>query len=351
MNLSFRWYGANDPVSLDKIRQIPVVKGIVSAIYDLPPGEPWPFDKIQALKKEVEGKGFSLVAIESIPVAEEIKLGSPSRDRYINAFCESVRSVGESGVPVVCYNFMPVFDWMRTNLSFKLEDGSYALSYDDDELARVDLSSGAQGLPGWGAAYSASELRYLLDAYREINEEDLWTNLKYFLERVVPVAEEVGVKMAIHPDDPPWSIFGLPRIIRDEAALERLVKLVDSLSNGIALCSGSLGVDPKNDIPAMVRRFGALGRIHFAHVRNVKIMGEKRFCETAHPSSAGSLDIYEIIKAYHDVGFSGPLRPDHGRMIWGEEGKPGYGLYDRALGAMYIAGLWEAIEKGTTFRP
>jgi mannonate dehydratase len=157
--------------------------------------------------------------------------------------------------------------------------------------------------------------------------------------------------MAIHPDDPPWSIFGLPRIIRDEAALERLVKLVDSPSNGIALCSGSLGVDPKNDIPAMVRRFGALSRIHFAHVRNVKIMGEKRFCETAHPSSAGSLDIYEIIKAYHDVGFSGPLRPDHGRMIWGEEGKPGYGLYDRALGAMYIAGLWEAIEKGTTFRP
>jgi mannonate dehydratase len=351
VNLSLRWYGANDPVSLDKIRQIPVVKGIVSAIYDLPPGEPWPFDKIQALKKEVEGKGFSLVAIESIPVAEEIKLGSPSRDRYINAFCESVRSVGESGVPVACYNFMPVFDWMRTNLSFKLEDGSCALSYDHDELAKIDPSSGAQGLPGWSAAYSASELRYLLDAYRETNEEDLWTNLKYFLERVVPVAEEVGVKMAIHPDDPPWSIFGLPRIIRDEAALERLVKLVDSPSNGIALCSGSLGVDPKNDIPAMVRRFGALSRIHFAHVRNVKIMGEKRFCETAHPSSAGSLDIYEIIKAYHDVGFSGPLRPDHGRMIWGEEGKPGYGLYDRALGAMYIAGLWEAIEKGTTFRP
>lgn len=348
MKLSFRWYGANDPVSLDKIRQIPVVKGIVSAIYDLPPGEPWPFDKVQALKKEVEEKGFSLVAIESIPVAEEIKLGSPSRDRYINAFCESVRSVGKSGVPVACYNFMPVFDWMRTNLSFRLEDGSYALSYDHDELAKIDLSSGAQGLPGWSAAYSASELRYLLDAYREISEEDLWVNLKYFLERVVPVAEEVGVKMAIHPDDPPWPIFGLPRVIKDEAALERLVKLVDSPSNGIALCSGSLGADPKNDIPAMVRRFGGLGRIHFAHVRNVKILGERRFCETAHPSCAGSLDIYEIIKAYHDVSFNGPLRPDHGRMIWGEEGKPGYGLYDRALGAMYIAGLWEAISKSHT---
>ena len=348
MKLSFRWYGANDPVSLDKIRQIPVVKGIVSAIYDLPLGESWPFDKVQALKKEVEEEGFSLVAIESIPVAEEIKLGSPNRDRYINAFCESVRSVGKSGIPVVCYNFMPVFDWMRTNLSFRLEDGSYALSYDHDELAKIDLSSGAQGLPGWSAAYSASELRYLLDAYREISEEDLWVNLKYFLERVVPVAEEVGVKMAIHPDDPPWPIFGLPRVIKDEAALERLVKLVDSPSNGIALCSGSLGADPKNDIPAMVRRFGGLGRIHFAHVRNVKILGERRFCETAHHSCAGSLDIYEIIHAYHDVSFNGPLRPDHGRMIWGEEGKPGYGLYDRALGAMYIAGLWEAISKSHT---
>lgn len=348
MKLSFRWYGANDPVSLDKIRQIPVVKGIVSAIYDLPLGESWPFDKVQALKKEVEEEGFSLVAIESIPVAEEIKLGSPNRDRYINAFCESVRSVGKSGIPVVCYNFMPVFDWMRTNLSFRLEDGSYALSYDHDELAKIDLSSGAQGLPGWSAAYSASELRYLLDAYREISEEDLWVNLKYFLEKVVPIAEEVGVKMAIHPDDPPWPIFGLPRVIKDEAALERLVKLVDSPSNGIALCSGSLGADPKNDIPAMVRRFGGLGRIHFAHVRNVKILGERRFCETAHPSCAGSLDIYEIIKAYHDVSFNGPLRPDHGRMIWGEEGKPGYGLYDRALGAMYIAGLWEAISKSHT---
>ncbi len=348
MKLSFRWYGANDPVSLDKIRQIPVVKGIVSAIYDLPLGESWPFDKVQALKKEVEEEGFSLVAIESIPVAEEIKLGSPNRDRYINAFCESVRSVGKSGIPVVCYNFMPVFDWMRTNLSFRLEDGSYALSYDHDELAKIDLSSGAQGLPGWSAAYSASELRYLLDAYREISEEDLWVNLKYFLEKVVPIAEEVGVKMAIHPDDPPWPIFGLPRVIKDEAALERLVKLVDSPSNGIALCSGSLGADPKNDIPALVRRFGGLGRIHFAHVRNVKILGERRFCETAHPSCAGSLDIYEIIKAYHDVSFNGPLRPDHGRMIWGEEGKPGYGLYDRALGAMYIAGLWEAISKSHT---
>lgn len=348
MKLSFRWYGANDPVSLDKIRQIFVVKGIVSAIYDLPPGEPWPFDKVQALKKEVEEKGFSLVAIESIPVAEEIKLGSPSRDRYIDAFCESVRSVGENDIPVACYNFMPVFDWMRTNLSFRLEDGSYALSYDHDELAKIDLSSGAQGLPGWSAAYSAGALRYLLDAYREISEEDLWVNLKYFLERVVPVAEEVGVKMAIHPDDPPWPIFGLPRVIKDEAALERLVKLVDSPSNGIALCSGSLGADPKNDIPAMVRRFGGLGRIHFAHVRNVKILGERRFCETAHPSCAGSLDIYEIVKAYHDVSFNGPLRPDHGRMIWGEEGKPGYGLYDRALGAMYIAGLWEAISKSHT---
>jgi mannonate dehydratase len=149
--------------------------------------------------------------------------------------------------------------------------------------------------------------------------------------------------MAIHPDDPPWSIFGLPRVVTGKENLRRLLKLVDSPANGLDLCSGSLGVDPENNIPEIIREFG--DRIHFAHVRNVKITGEESFEEAAHLSEKGSLDIYEIMKAYHDVGFEGPLRPDHGRMIWGETGKPGYGLYDRALGATYINGLWEAISK------
>ncbi|MGL4968665.1 MAG: mannonate dehydratase, partial [Fusobacteriaceae bacterium] len=149
--------------------------------------------------------------------------------------------------------------------------------------------------------------------------------------------------MAIHPDDPPWSIFGLPRIITDEAALERFLKLVDSPANGLTLCSGSLGVSCKNDLPAMIRKFGK--RIHFAHVRNVSNYEEGSFTEVAHLSSCGSLDLVEILKAYHEVGFEGYMRPDHGRMIWGETGRPGYGLYDRALGAVYMNGIWETLEK------
>jgi mannonate dehydratase len=169
--------------------------------------------------------------------------------------------------------------------------------------------------------------------------------LKYFLEPVIAVAEEVGIKMAIHPDDPPWSIFGLPRIITNKQALERFIKLVDSPNNGITLCSGSLGVAPDNNVPELIRFFGKLGRIHFGHCRNIKITGDKCFEESSHRSADGSLDMVEIMKAYHDVGFHGPIRPDHGRMIWGESGRPGYGLYDRALGAVYLNGIWETLEK------
>ncbi len=345
MILSFRWYGESDPVTLDKIRQVPVLKGIVSALYDVPLGETWPLEKIQNLKAAVERKGFILSAIESIPVHENIKLGRPDRDALIDKYRASIRNMGKAGIPVLCYNFMPVFDWTRSNMAFPLPDGSNALSYDDVEVLKMDLSKGTKDLPGWSASYDAKELQALLDGYQELSEEGLWENLKYFLEKTVPAAEESNVKMAIHPDDPPWSIFGLPRIIRDEAAYDRFVKLVDSPNNGFSLCSGSLGARPDNDLPAMIRKFGAMGRIHFAHVRNVRITGKGAFHETAHPTESGSLNMYEIMKAYSDTGFSGPMRPDHGRMIWGETGKPGYGLYDRALGAMYLAGLWEALRE------
>ena len=161
----------------------------------------------------------------------------------------------------------------------------------------------------------------------------------------IPVAEEAGVVMAIHPDDPPWPIFGLPRIITDEAALERLVHIVDSPSNGITFCTGSLGPNSEVDLIRSIRTVGAMGRIHLVHARNIKRTGEKSFRECEHSSGAGDVNLYEVIKALVDIGFTGAIRPDHGRMIWGERGKPGYGLYDRALGAMYLAGLWEAIEK------
>jgi mannonate dehydratase len=169
----------------------------------------------------------------------------------------------------------------------------------------------------------------------------LWEHLAYFLERVVPVAEEVRVKLAIHPDDPPWSILGLPRIITNSAALERVLRLVDRTANGITFCTGSLGVLPENDLPAMIRSLGS--RIHFAHCRNVRITGERQFHETAHPSRFGDVDMREVLRAYRDVGFKGPMRPDHGRAIWDEHGRPGYGLHDRALGAVYLQGLWEGL--------
>lgn len=345
MQMTFRWYGDGDPVTLDNIRQIPGVTGIVTAIYDIPVGEAWPLEKIMELKNKVEAKGLALSVIESVPVHEDIKLGLPSRDRYIANYQQTLRNLAQAGVGVVCYNFMPVFDWTRSELDYQLPDGSRALIYKAETVQKMNPLTGDLSLPGWDASYTKDGMKALLEQYQSVTEEDLWNNLQHFLKHVIAVADEVDIKMAIHPDDPPWSIFGLPRIITGKENLERFIHLVDSPNNGITLCSGSLGVSPKNDIPDMVRYFGGKGRIHFAHCRNVKITGEQCFEESSHRSADGSLDMVEILKAYHEVGFDGPMRPDHGRMIWGETGRPGYGLYDRALGAVYLNGIWETLEK------
>jgi mannonate dehydratase len=341
--MTFRWYGEDDPVTLDKIRQIPGVTGIVSAIYDIPVGEVWPLERIIKLKETIEAKGLTLSVIESVPVHEDIKTGDGDRDRYIENYCETLRNLSKAGIDCVCYNFMPVFDWTRSDLSYELPDGSYALAYKDETVQKMNPLTGDLSLPGWDASYTKEGMKALLEKYQNISEEDLWNNLKYFLDRVIKVAEEVHIKMAIHPDDPPWNIFGLPRIITNKKNIERFLKLYDSPYNGLTLCSGSLGVDPNNDIIDMVKSFS--DRIHFAHIRNVKITGNKCFEEAGHKTECGSLDIFGIIKAYHDSGFDGYIRPDHGRMIWGETGRPGYGLYDRALGAVYIGGIWEALDK------
>jgi mannonate dehydratase len=341
--ITFRWFGPSDPIPLAHIRQVPAVRGIVSACYDVPVGDAWPLDRLLALREEVERAGLSLAVIESIPVHEDIKLGRPTRDGLIDKYCESVHNTGRAGVPVVCYNFMPVFDWMRTELALPLDDGSTALAYDDRALAAIDLSRGTAELPGWAAAYTGEQLAALRQAYRSVSESQLWDNLAYFLERVVPAATSVGVRMALHPDDPPWSIFGLPRIITDGAALERVTNIVEEPANGITFCAGSLAASPENDLASIVRRLGAKGRIHFAHCRNIKRTGFRAFRETAHPSEHGDVDMRAVLAALHETGFTGPIRSDHGRMIWGESGRPGYGLHDRALGAMYLHGLWEGI--------
>ncbi|CAG9179885.1 mannonate dehydratase [Cupriavidus respiraculi] len=346
MKMSFRWFGTSDPVSLEYIRQIPGMTHIVSAIYDEPVGEVWPMEKILALKATIEAAGLQFTLVESVPVHEDIKLGKPTRDRLIANYQQNIRNLAAAGIEVICYNFMPVFDWTRTTLSKKLEDGSTCLAFSTKEVEEIDISKGIS-LPGWDSSYRPEELQALLTEYREIDEEKLWAHLAYFLRAIIPVAEECGVRMAIHPDDPPRPIFGLPRIVKNRDDLARILKIADTPANGLTLCSGSLGAGPQNNVEALVREFGGMGRIHFAHLRNIKVTPEGDFEETAHLSSCGSLDIAAIVKAYHDVGFDGYFRPDHGRMIWGETGKPGYGLYDRALGAVYINGMWEALDKAS----
>lgn len=346
MKLSFRWYGEEDTIPLQYIRQIPGMYAIVTAVYDVAVGEVWSRESILALKQRTEKAGLAFEVIESIPVHEDIKLGTGDRDRYIANYCENIRRVAQAGVKCICYNFMPVFDWTRTQLDHELPDGSTTLVYYQEQVDAVNPLAGEKDLtlPGWDASYSREELKSIVAAYQNLTEEQLWQNLKYFLERVIPVSVECGVNMAIHEDDPCWSIFGLPRIITNEENLDRFLKLVDVPNNGITLCTGSLGCSGHNDVVRMAAKYAAMGRIHFVHMRNVAVL-PNGFEERAHLSSCGTLDMYAIMKALHDNGFQGYIRPDHGRMIWGETGRPGYGLYDRALGAAYLNGLWEAVEK------
>lgn len=345
MEMTFRWYGKEDPVTLEKIRQIPGMKGIVSAIYDIPVGEVWPLDKIKALKADIESHGLELSVIESVPVHEDIKIGLPTRDAYIENYKTTLKNLGEAGIPVVCYNFMPIFDWTRSSLDYELEDGSTALIFEEDVVDKMDPLTGELSLPGWDSSYEKEELQTLFDHYKQVDHEKLWENLGYFIKEIMPVAEASGVKMAIHPDDPPFDIFGLPRIITNKENLERFINLYDSPNNGLTMCSGSLGAVPENDFPEMLRYFGKKNRVNFVHARNVKLSGTRSFQESPHLSETGSIDMYEVIRAMKDFDYTGPIRPDHGRMIWGETGKPGYGLYDRALGATYLNGLWEAENK------
>lgn len=346
MKLSFRWYGDEDPVKLEYIKQIPTMDSIVTAIYDVPVGEVWDMEKIEKLKAKVENAGLNFDVIESVPVHEDIKLGIGNRDKYIENYKTNIRNLGKAGVKVICYNFMPVFDWTRSQLDKVLEDGSTALVYYKDQVDKLDPLNSNLSLPGWDSSYTKDELASLFANYKKIGEEGLWENLEYFLKEIIPVAEEEDIKMAIHPDDPPWPIFGLPRIITCEKNIDRFLKLVDNKYNGLTLCTGSLGCGQFNNMINLVDKYSSMDRIHFMHVRNIKLLNDGvSFEESAHYSGCGSLDIVEILKVLYKNKFTGYLRPDHGRMIWGESGKPGYGLYDRALGASYITGIWETLSK------
>ena len=332
-------------MTLENIRQIPKMSGIVSAVYSVPVGEIWGEQDISEVANQAARNGLLFEVVESVPVHEDIKLGLPSRDILIDNFCENIRRLSAVGVKCICYNFMPVFDWLRSDLKKKLPDGSNALSYDDATVLSLDPLKSELSLPGWDESYTKDGLTALMEKYSSITEEKLWENFAYFINKIVPVCEQCDVNMAIHPDDPPWGIFGLPRIITGLESYRKMLKINDSTRNGITLCFGSLGADPQNDIENIIKEIGCK-YIHFVHARNIKITGERCFEESAHPSDCGSIDMYALLKALHAGGFDGFIRPDHGRMIWGETGRAGYGLYDRALGSVYLTGLWEAIVKG-----
>ena len=320
---------------------------------DIPVGEVWPLERLIALKAEINAAGLELEVIDSVNIHEDIKKGLPTRDHYIANYIKTLENLSKIGIKCLCYNFMPVMDWARSELAHVLPDGSTALHYEHEAVLKMDPSTIAKGmldnakgysLPGWEPerlARMAEDIAY----YQTITEEQYWENMKYFLDAIIPYAEQYDIKMAIHPDDPPFKIFGLPKVINSAENIRKFLALNPSKHNGLTLCTGSLGACKDNDIPAIIREFAAQDRIHFAHIRNIKHHTDFDFSESAHLSECGDLDMYEIVKAFYENDFAGYIRPDHGRMIWGEEARPGYGLYDRALGANYLLGLWEAIKK------
>lgn len=234
MQMTFRWFGKDkDTVTLEQIKQIPGVTGIVPALHYLPAGEAWPLEDVTAMRDEIAAAGFTMECIESVNVHEDIKIGLPSRDKYIDNYIESIRNLAKVGVKVICYNFMPVFDWTRTDLAMDMGDGATCLSYDgaqiegkspEDMFREIDNNSNGYAMPGWETE-RMGEIKELFEKYKNVTSEDLWNNLEYFLNRLMPVCEECDVKMAIHPDDPPWGIFGLPRIITGRESYRRLLIL------------------------------------------------------------------------------------------------------------------------------
>lgn len=354
MKMILRWFPfGDDSVTLSHIRQVPGVSGVATCLPSIPVGEVWPLDTLHALRDEVHQAGLEMEVIESVNIHEDIKKGLPSRDRYIDNYIKTIENLAASGVKCLCYNFMPVMDWARSALTHPLEDGSTVMSYRHDEVLKMDPSSigitlqaEAKGysLPGWEPerfAAMAEDIRF----YQQMPEETYWENAKYFLGAVIPAATRCGIQMAIHPDDPPWPLYGLPKVITCAQNIRKYLALHDSLYNGLTLCTGSLGASLSNDLPSICHTFASAGRVPYAHIRNIRHLSAQDFDETAHPSACGDFDMYAIVKALYDGGFDGYIRPDHGRMIWGENARPGYGLYDRALGITYLTGLWEAITR------
>lgn len=355
MKMSFRWYGqGNDPIPLAYVRQIPAMEEVVWALHQKAAGELWTEAEIKAEIAFIESQGLKATIVESVNIHDDIKLGLPTRDQYIETYKETLINLAKHGVKVVCYNFMPIFDWTRTDMFHPLSDGSTALFFDKAKImaidpqelvALVEKESNGLTLPGWEPERLA-RIKDLFVAYEGFDEKRLRANFKYFMDAIIPTCEAYDIKMAIHPDDPPFSIFGLPRLVNNIENIDQLLAVNPSPYNGLTFCTGSLGADPSNDLVKMIARYH--DRIHFMHVRNVRVDANGDFSEVSHRTQDGTVDITGVMAALAKIDYSGYLRPDHGRHIFGENAsnvRPGYGLYDRALGAMYLAGSWDMARK------
>lgn len=351
MEMTFRWYGRNnDTISLEDIKQIPNTTGIVWALHEKAVGAVWEKKEIKEEVEYIESHGFSAKVVESVNVHESIKLGNSECDELIENYKQTIENLAEYGVEVICYNFMPIFDWTRTEMFHPLEDGSTALYFDYEKVKSLDprelietvaSSSNNLTMPGWEKE-KLDQISELIESYKSVDEEKLWENFSYFINAIIPTAERCGIKMAIHPDDPPYSIFNLPRIITGAKSYERMFEINDSPNNAITLCTGSMGASKKNDMAKIVKKYHK--HAPFMHIRNVQISDDSSFIEKSHYTEDGDIDIKQIMKNLSDVDYKGYIRPDHGRHLWEEECRPGYGLYDRALGIMYLNGLWDAYQ-------
>ena len=304
MKMTFRWFGTkNDSISLEQIKQIPGVSGVVPALFDVPVGEVWLERDIKAMIDEINKSNLTAEVIESVNISDDIKNGGPLRDKHIENYKTTIRNLSKYGVKVICYNFMPIFDWLRTDLSYALPDGSNSLAYFKNEvpisaeklIEDMEHDSNGYSLPGWEKDRLA-DIEDLFKKYEQINNEQLFDNLVYFLKSIIPVCEEVGIKMALHPDDPSYPLFGLPKVVSTEEDLLKIVNAVDSPANGITLCTGSLGSNSQNDVVSITKKLSKLDRIPFVHLRNIKFMDLQKhdFHETSHLTSDGSIDIYMV---------------------------------------------------------